>query len=302
MGGRPSRQGRSALRFLTIAGLIAIAAGLIAAWAVGNALVRPTPSSIAPATRPALDFHLASNDGVTLGATYWPGARADGPAILLLHGNGASRAAMAPNATWLATQGFAVLSIDFRGHGDSTARPHSFGYTESIDAHAALRWLKRQQQGAKIAVIGVSLGGAAALIGPEGPVPADALVLQAVYPDIRRAIRDRITAVAGAWPAFFLEPLLSYQSRPRFGAWPDALAPIAALPDYRGPVLIVGGGADRYTPPAETRALYAAARGPKRLWWAGGMDHAAISGIASPTYRAALLSFLVHTIGAPKPS
>ncbi|MDB5704304.1 MAG: alpha/beta fold hydrolase [Sphingomonas bacterium] len=301
MGGL-SRKGRSALRFLPIAGLIAIAAGLIAAWAVGSALVRPTPSTVAPATRPALDFHLASKDGVTLGASYWPGARADGPAVLLLHGNGAARAAMAPTAMWLAAQGFAVLSIDFRGHGDSTAREHSFGHAESADAHVALRWLRHQQHGGKIAVIGVSLGGAAALIGPEGPVPADALVLQAVYPDIRHAIRNRIAAVAGAWPAFLLEPLLSYQSRPRFGVWPDALSPIAALPAYRGPVLIVGGGADRYTPPDETRALYAAARGPKRLWWATGMDHASVSGVATPAYRAALLAFLVRTIGAPKPS
>jgi hypothetical protein len=32
------------------------------------------------------------------------------------------------------------------------------------------------------------------------------MVLQAVYPDIRRAIRNRIASVAGSLPAALLEP------------------------------------------------------------------------------------------------
>ena len=297
--GPPPHNGRRWVRLCAVSGLFVIAIGLMAAWAMGSASVRPTPSFVARASSPARDVRLQSSDGITLGATYWPGRHANGPAVLLLHGNGASRAAMTPNAAWLAAQGFAVLAIDFRGHGQSTARPHSFGYGESADAHAAFRWLKRRQHGGNVAVVGVSLGGAAALIGPEGPVPADALVLQAVYPDIRRAIGNRIASIAGAGPAFLLEPMLSYQSLPRFGVLPGKLSPIAALPGYQGPVLIVGGAQDRYTPPAETRALYDAARGPKRLWWAADMDHAMVSGVATPAYRTTLRSFLVRTIGPP---
>jgi alpha-beta hydrolase superfamily lysophospholipase len=67
---------------------------------------------------------------------------------------------MEPTAAWLAAQGFAVLTIDFRGHGQSTPRPHSFGYGESTDAHAAFAWLKQRRSGGKVAVIGISLGGA----------------------------------------------------------------------------------------------------------------------------------------------
>ena len=63
------------------------------------------------------------------------------------------------------------------------------------------------------------------------------------------------------------------------------------------PVLVIGGTDDRYTPPAETRALYDAVRGPKRLWWATGADHAAVSHDESPAYRAALLTFLRQAAG-----
>lgn len=219
--------------------------------------------------------------------------------MLLLHGNDASRSATADNAAWLAARGYAVLTIDFRGHGESSPATHSFGLYESRDARAALEWLKRANGGGRTAAIGISLGGAASLIGDEGPLPADALVLQAVYPDIRHAIRNRMAAFLTAGPAWLLEPLLSLQSKPRLGVWPGRLAPVAALKRYRGPVLVIGGGADAYTPPAETRTMFAAAAGPKRLLFVRGADHRATSDLRTDAYRRAVLSFLGATVGTP---
>jgi alpha-beta hydrolase superfamily lysophospholipase len=219
--------------------------------------------------------------------------------VLLLHGVRASRAATAPAARWLSSLGYATLAIDFRGHGESEMRARSFGLHESADARAAFAWLKRRQRGAKVAVIGSSLGGAASLLGPAGPVPADALVLQAVYPDIRRAIRNRIAARLTAGPAYLLEPLLSFQSKPRFGVWPSELSPRRALGRYGGPVLVIGGEEDHYTPPGETRALYAAAPGPKLLWLVPNGSHAELGSLSDPATREQVRQFLAHTIGAP---
>ncbi|MEP7006206.1 MAG: hypothetical protein ABI810_09495 [Sphingomonas bacterium] len=77
-----------------------------------------------------------------------------GLVVSWLHGNGASRAAMAPTAAWIARQGYAALTIDFRGHGESSPAQHSFGFGEAQDAAAAFVWLKRQQHGAPVLVIG----------------------------------------------------------------------------------------------------------------------------------------------------
>ena len=219
--------------FLAAAGLVS---GLSACWGFGSLMVRPTPSPVAPALAPAGDVTIESTDGLRLAATYWPGRTPQSPGILLLHGNGSSRAATRANAEWLAGHGYSVLTVDFRGCGESSPAPHSFGLFESRDAKAAFDWLRRSRPGAPVAVIGVSLGGAAALLGDEGPLPADAMILQAVYPDIRRAVRNRIAAAAGTAPAYVLEPLLSLQSRPRFGVWPSRLSPLDALGGYRGPV------------------------------------------------------------------
>jgi pimeloyl-ACP methyl ester carboxylesterase len=282
-----------------VAAALAIAGGLGASWLLGSLMVRSSHSIVPAASPPARDLTLRTADGLTIAATYRPGRRRDSPAILMLHGNGASRAATTPNAAWLAGNGYAVLAIDFRGHGQSAAAPHSFGLFESRDAETAFAWLKRAQRGAPVAVLGISLGGAAALLGARGPLPADAMILQAVYPDIRHAIRNRIAAVAAPAAGTLLEPLLSYQSLPRLGAWPARLAPLAALRAYRGPVLVIGGGRDLYTPPSETRALFAAASGRKSLWLAPGSDHAETSDLDTEAYRRLLLAFLRREIGDP---
>jgi pimeloyl-ACP methyl ester carboxylesterase len=285
----------------TLIGLSAcILIGLLASWGAGDVMVRGHRTAVPAASPPARAFQLRATDGVTLAATYWPGVRTDAPAVLLLHGVDGSRATVARNAAWLAQQGYAAMAIDFRGHGQSETVDRSFGWNEGRDAHAAFAWLKRQQRGAPVAVIGYSMGGAASLVGPAGPVPADAMILQAVYPDIRDAIRHRIATRLGEPLGYVLEPLLSLQARLRFGVWPSAIAPIDAIRRYDGPVMVIGGMQDRSTPPEESRALFAAAPGKRKLWMLPTGGHAsASSSRTDPEYHARILAFLHATIGQP---
>ena len=280
--------------------LLALAAPFGLAWLAGTAMVwGRAPDTTVAAMPPARDLTLTAADGVALGATYWPGARPDAPAVVLLHGIFAARQGYAPQAAWLASQGFAVLTVDLRGHGQSGAAPHAFGLTESLDARAGFDWLKTQQNQAPVGVIGISLGGAAALLGDQGPLPAQAFVLLAVFPDIDRAIRNRIAAHAPEPLPFLLTPLLEYQSWPRFGVMPERLRPIDALRQVTAPVLIVGGGADLYTPPAESRAMMEAAAGPKDLLLLDGMNHDKVTWADDEAYRQKLKDFFVGALGAP---
>lgn len=278
---------------------IGLMVGLALSWWAGSIMVQGKPSIVPPAEGAARDIRIRTDDGLFLAATYWPGSRQDAPAVLLLHGVKSSRASTAPTAAWLAEQGYAALTIDFRGHGGSDTAERSFGLLESRDARAAFQWLKRHQGGARVAVIGNSLGGAAALLGELGPLPADALVLQAVYPDIRRAIRHRIADRLSAGPGYVLEPLLSFQSQPRFGVMPSELSPLRAIRNYRAPVFVIGGQEDRYTPPEETREIFAAAPGQKTLWLVPDQGHAAIGELRSDAYRKRLRRFLQAAIGQP---
>ena len=283
---------------------IVAAAGIAGvSWLVGSVVVRscwllPKVRN-RPPTAPGRDLRLQSLDGIDLAASFWPGARPDAPGVLIVHGFGASRRVIQPNAEWFAGKGYAVLTIDLRGHGESGRGRHGFGWPESLDTHAAFAWLKQRETGAPVAVIGISMGGASTLIGPHGPVPADALVLQGVYATFRQTVRSRIAFGAGVPLAWLGEPLLTFQSRPRLGVWPWRLAPIAAIANVTCPVFVIGGEKDPFTPPHETSALYEAARSRKQLWIIPGLGHGDVSNTLSEAYRARVLAFLASSIGRP---
>ncbi|WP_166931271.1 alpha/beta hydrolase [Asaia sp. As-1742] len=276
----------------------AIAAGLTASWFVGSFMTRGRETFVDPALPPSRDFDLESPDGITIAATFRPGRHSRSPSVLLLHGFRASRQATAANAMWLASLGYATLSIDLRGHGQSTIAPCTFGLKEAEEARIAFDWLKKRQGNAPVCIIGISLGGAACLIGDAGPIPADALVLQGVYSDIRHAIRNRIARYIPRIVATLLEPLLSFQTLLRLGVSPSRLAPVKALSQYDGPVLIIGGQQDRSTLATETRALYAAAKDGEKLMLSPDGDHIDICRLTSATYRDCVKAFLAQTIGS----
>lgn len=64
------------------------------------------------------DADIKSPDGVSLRVTYWSAGHPS-PSIILLHQCDMDRHAWDGLATDLATQGFNVLTFDFRSHGDS---------------------------------------------------------------------------------------------------------------------------------------------------------------------------------------
>jgi pimeloyl-ACP methyl ester carboxylesterase len=100
-----------------------------------------------------------------------------------MHGVHANRLSMVDRARLLHASGFSVLLFDLQAHGESTGTRITFGHLEAFNAAAAVAYMKSRLPLEKISAIGTSLGGAAALVGPN-PLPVDALVLESVYPDI----------------------------------------------------------------------------------------------------------------------
>ena len=272
-----------------------------ASWLVGAVGVRTARFQLRwPTSRPgtpAEAITLMAEDGSTVAALFWPGASATAPGLVMVPGLGTIKEVIAPNAAAFAAAGYAVLVIEMRGHGRSSPARHSCGWHESLDLHAAVAWLKQRQGGAKVAVLGISMGAAAALVGPRGPVAADALILQAPFADLRRAVQTRIALVAGQGAARRLEPLLSMQARMRVGVGAGRIAPLAAFASYPRPALVVGGGRDAFVPTTEIEEFVAVARGPCEMWIAPGLGHNGVSDTRSPAYRARVLDFLARHLG-----
>ena len=143
--------------------------------------------------------------GSTIHGWFIPGQKGAG-AIVLMHGVRANRLAMVGRARFLSRAGYTVLLFDFQAHGESPGAHITFGYLERRDAVAAVRFMRANAPGEKVGVIGVSMGGAAALLATP-PLEVDAMVLEMVYPTIDQAVSNRLTMRLVGW-ARVLTPLL----------------------------------------------------------------------------------------------
>ena len=81
-------------------------------------LVLSALASSLAAAPPPRDVTIATGDGVTLKATYYP-ASTPGPAVLLLHMCNTNRTSWEPVGRQLGTAGIHALAIDYRGFGES---------------------------------------------------------------------------------------------------------------------------------------------------------------------------------------
>lgn len=237
---------------------------------------------------------IPSGTGQSLAGWFASGQPGHG-AVLLLHGIRSDRRALASRMVMLARAGMTVLAIDFRAHGESVGRSITFGHLESRDVAGALAWLRAADPGERIGAIGLSMGGAALLLARDTP-PVDAMVLESVYPDIGSAVANRMAAVLGPRLGPFVTPLFTAIGMGLTGLQPAWLRPIEALAAYHGPVLILGGALDRATPPSDTRALHAAAPGPKTLWLVEGAGHVDLAEAAGSDYEERVLSFLTSQL------
>jgi len=269
-------------------GAVLIAAALTTTIQCGPAAALPLQPPRDLAVQP-VDFRSAS-DAVIRG--WFVAGRAGAGAVLLLHGVDASRVAMVERARFLASAGYSVLLIDFRAHGESSGDRTTYGGLESLDARAAVDFLRAAAPGERIGVIGVSMGGAAALLGPA-PLAVDALVLESVYPTIAEAVRDRLRA----WLGPVGPPLASVVTGwlfPRDGVHASDLRPIDRIGGQAAPVFVLAGSADPYTTPSESKALFAHAADPKSFWLVPGAGHVDLHAFARPEYERRVGAFLAR--------
>ena len=107
-----------------------------------------------------MDLLLPARDGVGLAATLFEPATPNGAAILLNSGTGIARRFYGAFASHLAMRGFAVLTYDYRGIGESEAPPSAtMEQWGAVDQASMIDHLARLHPGASLGLIGHSFGG-----------------------------------------------------------------------------------------------------------------------------------------------
>jgi predicted alpha/beta hydrolase len=221
-------------------------------------------------------LRVAAADGFGLAATWYESAASAPPGrqgglVLVVPATGVRRRLYDPLATFLAAQGFDVLTWDWRGTGES--RPHTLrGFRATmtdwatLDLGGVLAWAARRTDGGRLLAIGHSFGGqvlgftsgeaaeAAGLAGDRGAPVAAAVTVAAQSGYWRLWPRPRRYSLALLWyvgmPA--LTTLCGFFPSSRLGLGEDLPAGVARQwarwcrsPRYLGDY----GGHARFTAP-----------------------------------------------------
>jgi esterase/lipase len=260
---------------------------------VGSLLSSPHQSDIGkpPNKLKAEQVSFPSESGSNISGWFVPGKNNMG-GILLLHGVRSNRLQMIKRAKFLNEYGYSVLLIDFQAHGESLGERITFGYLESLDADAAFTFLENKISHKNIGVVGVSLGGAAVLLGKVAK-RSNAIILESVYPTIEEAIKNRIALRLGELGRY-LAPLLTLQIKPRLGINIDQLHPIDHIKNVKGAIFVVCGSIDKHTTMEESKRMFEHANEPKQLWVIDGAAHVDFSSFAEDRYKTKVLSFFKH--------
>jgi uncharacterized protein len=296
----PKRR-RPVKKRLVICGLTFV--GLVVAWLMISLVVaykmtrRPRASFAEPPPSVAwgaLEPHrLKTRDGHEIGAWFARGA-AGSPSVLIMHGNGGSRRNSLSRAEIFAREGYSVLLISLRAHGDSTGDVNDIGYSGRHDVLAAVDFLERQRPGASVVVHGSSMGAAAAVFAAkELGARVRGYILESPYQDLKTALRNRLENA--------LPPILNavaYQGMvavaPLVVADVDRISPLHAVGGIPRdvPVLILAAANDRKARPIEARSLHDRIKDHCRLILFENTDHVKFLDVHPERFRAVVLDFV----------
>jgi len=285
------RKAFRAVCIVVVAGVVLVATS---AWFMGSRLIESRNHSVAvPAGFLAETVTIPGSGHAVVG--WWADAGRGTPVVLLVHGLGADRSSMVPRAELLKKSGMSSLMIDLQGEGETKGDAITMGFRESKDVMAARDWIRVKAPGQKIGVIGTSLGGASVLLAPQ-PAGFDAVVLEAVFPRIGRAVENRIRMQLGVL-APVLTPLLLVQLEPRLHISVSDLEPIRGIGKLGAPVLVAAGSQDQRTTLEESRELFSAAASPKSIWIVEGAKHEDLLAYDPRGYEERVVGFLRQYLG-----
>lgn len=218
-----------------------------------------------------IDFHSRETGApVRLHGLWLDQARPGAPVLLYLHGARWDVRSSAHRMRRLHSLGFAVLGIDYRGFGRSTAELPSEAMAYE-DAQAAWDWLAQAHPMRDRYVFGHSLGGAIAVDLASRAEGVHGLIVEGGF----TSIPDVVGSFKWGWLP--VGPLITQ----RF----DAARRIAQV---RAPVLVVHGSEDRLIRPELGRRLYEEASQPKRWLLVEGGSHHNTNAVGLDAYREAL--------------
>jgi pimeloyl-ACP methyl ester carboxylesterase len=246
-------------------------------------------------------FEVGAADGVMLKGWKITPPKPSGDWILLFHGISDNRSGVLGHAEFLLRNGYSVVMMDSRGHGESGGDRVTYGWEERYDTVAVTSALESTETVRHLGALGVSLGAAIALQSAAVEPRIEGVVAEDPFANLREVSYDyaglEVSPLLGK-TLFRLATIAAMSSLADAGHFsPDDVSPEKAVAARAFPVLLICGTDDHRIPCRHAERIYGAAIGPKELWVVEGAGHASALGHSPREYEARVVGFFRRVFG-----
>jgi len=237
---------------------------------------------------------FVNSDGIILRGWWLPGE--NGAVVIGLGGRLGTKSDLLGVGSYLNKAGYNVLLFDYRDCGESDPGPTSLGELEISDAIAAIDFARSRASGAKIGIVGFSLGASLGIIASSKNLNIDSLICDSPFSSTKGLFARRICprfpsiAVPSLFPIrFFTKIFYGYEVGDL-----DVLACASNVQLTK--LLVIASARDSVIPVSQQREVFAAASCPKELWEETNAEHCGAYFNDRPLYVKKAIEFFDETL------
>ena len=247
------------------------------------------------------NVYILSRDGLYLHALYLAADKPSDRIAIFHHGFTSHAVDNAAHAKFFHEQGYEVLLLDLRAHGESEGEYVGFGVLDRFDTLEWVRYVReRFGKNIKIVLHGTSMGGATVLMAlglPEIQETVSAVIADCAYTSPADVFSSVIQKDYHLPPSAIIR-LTSARSRRVAGYSFDEYSTLDALKDNRVPVLFIHGKEDKFVPTWMSRMNYDFCPSKKRLLLVENAGHGSSVFENLPLYEQTEKEFLADVLGS----
>jgi alpha-beta hydrolase superfamily lysophospholipase len=245
------------------------------------------------------DFSVRAPDGIDLRGWKLRSRIPSNDWMLVFHGVSDNRTGVLGHAELLLRQGYNVVVMDSRAHGESGGSMATYGWKERYDTVAIVSALCSSEKVRHVGALGVSMGAAIALQSAAVEPRIEGVIAEDPFANLREVSYDyaglHFSPLLGK-TLFRPATIFAMKEMEKAGGFPpDDVSPEHAVAARAFPILLICGTRDHIIPCRHAENIYDRAIGPKELWVVQGAEHASALGRAPAEYASRVAHFLTKS-------